>query len=194
MACRTYRTSSFSRLRAHVLPSHAKAMKTGMALLALAFTACQHTMPTATPAPSTEDSVVRAAKASLGLPPDPSAVVEELSARSRIPTSELQSLLDDCERTQRSMNICAFRTFVTSDLELDATLDAKQQVAPPHCRAEMDRAHAAWQTERDRACNEETEADEGGSMRPMLISSCRTAATRARITFVKDMDPCSGGR
>lgn len=194
MVCRTCRPSRLSRLRAHPLLSHAKAKKTGMALLVLVLTACQHSMPATTSAPRAEDSVTQAAKAAPGSPPDRSAVVEELSARSRIPTSELQALLDDCERTQLSMNICAFRTFVASDLELDATLNAKRQVATPHCRAEMDRAHAAWQVERDRACNEETEAEEGGSMRPMLISSCKTAATQARIAFVKDMDPCARGR
>ncbi|WP_430540080.1 lysozyme inhibitor LprI family protein [Pseudoxanthomonas mexicana] len=51
----------------------------------------------------------------------------------------------------------------------------------------MDRAHAAWETERDRACCEETEVDEGGLVRPMLISVCKTRATRARILLLKEM-------
>jgi uncharacterized protein YecT (DUF1311 family) len=119
-----------------------------------------------------------------------STIVEELSSRSRIPPSELHQLLNDCDRTQLSMNICALRDFVASDLDLDAALKLKQESLPQQCRAEMDRAQAAWKAERDRACIEETEADEGGSMRPMLISACKTTATRARMLFVKEMNSC----
>jgi len=119
------------------------------------------------------------------------SVVEELSRRSRIPTSELKELLANCDRTQVSMNICAFRDFVATDLELDAALEAKRKSMPRQCQAEMDRTQAAWETERDRACDEETEADEGGSMRPMLISSCKTTAARERIPRVKSMRSCS---
>jgi len=191
MVCRTYRTSSFSRPRVCALPSHARAMKAGMVLLALALTACRHAMPVATSVPSTEDAAVQAAQVVPGALPDPSTVVEELSARSRIPTSELQSLLDDCSSTQLSMNICAFRDFVASDLELDAVFKARRESATTQCRAEMDRVHAVWEAEREKACKEETEAEEGGSMRPMLISACKTESTRARIVSVQEMDPCS---
>jgi len=119
--------------------------------------------------------------------------MEELSSRSRIPPTELQQLLNDCDRTQLSMNICAFRDFVASDLDLDAALKAKRE-SLPQCRVQIDGAQAAWEAERDKACNEETEAEEGGSMRPMLISACKTEATQARIAFVKEMESCSGGQ
>ncbi|MBD9478858.1 DUF1311 domain-containing protein [Pseudoxanthomonas sp. PXM02] len=92
------------------------------------------------------------------------------------------------------MNICAFRDFVASDLELDAVMDAKRASALPQCLAGMDRKHAAWETKRDKACLEETEEDKGGSMYPMLLSSCKTEATRERISFVKQSDSCSLGR
>jgi len=120
-----------------------------------------------------------------------SVVMEELSKRSRIPTLELKQLLENCDRTQLSMNICAFRDFVATDLELDAALEAKHESVPQQCHAEIDRTQAAWETERDRACNEETEADEGGSMRPMLISACKTTATRERLLRVKAIRSCS---
>ncbi|NCT69700.1 MAG: DUF1311 domain-containing protein [Xanthomonadaceae bacterium] len=143
--------------------------------------------------PSSEDSAVQGTLASLVAAPDQSAVMEELSARSRIPLSELQSLLGDCSRTQLSMNMCAFRTYVAADLELDAVLTAKRESALPQCRAEMDRIHLVWEADRDRSCNEATEAEEGGSVRPMLISACKTEATRARIAFVKELDLCPQG-
>jgi len=121
----------------------------------------------------------------------PSMVVEELSRHSRIPTSELKQLLADCDRTQRSMNICAFRDFVATDLELDAALEAKHESVARQCQVERDRTQFAWETEHDRACNEETKTNEGGSMRPMLISDCKTIATKERISWVKEINPCS---
>ena len=122
-----------------------------------------------------------------------STIVAELSSRSRIPPAELQQLLSDCDRTQLSMNICAFRNFVASGLDLDAALKAKRE-SLPQCRAQIDRAQASWEAEREKACDEETEPEEGGSMRPMLISACKTEATQARIAFVKEMESCSGGQ
>ena len=73
-------------------------------------------------------------------------------------------------------------------------LRSKRASVVPECRAEMDRAHIAWKSERDRICSEETEEDKGGSMYPMLLSSCKTTATKARILLVKDMGACPGER
>lgn len=182
MGCRTYGKGRVSHLSVHVLLSHARAMKTGVMLLVLAFTACQHGTPRATSAPSR------------GISPTPSTIVKELSARSRIPASELRPLLADCSRTQLSMNICAFRDFVASDLELDAAISTKRESAPPQCRADIHRMHAAWQAGRNKACNRETEADKGGSMYPLLLMSCKAVATRERLTFVKHADLCARER
>lgn len=156
-------------------------------LMVAAVTACQQTAPT-----KSVDSSEGATDQMAGL--DQSRVVEELSARSRIPTSELRVLLDDCPRTQLSMTLCALRNLVAAELALDAARKARREPVAPHCRAAMDRAHVAWKAERDRLCNEETEEDKGGSMYPMLLSSCKTTATRARILFVKEMSACSGER
>lgn len=185
--CRTIR---HSHVHAGVLKSKSLIAKTRATLLIFTLAACQHEIPTATPSPSSGGAAVSPVSASRDVSPDHSKVMEELSARSRIPTSELRQLLDDCERTQRSMNICAFRNFVAWDLELDAALKAKRESASLQCRADLDRAHAAWEAERDRACYEETEVDAGGSMRPMLISGCKTDLTRARLVFVGKMDAC----
>jgi uncharacterized protein YecT (DUF1311 family) len=172
--------------------SRLRAIKISVAFCVFILAACQHEVPIATSSPSSEGAVVPVVSAPEVFRPDQAKVVEELSARSRIPTSELRQLLDDCERTQLSMNICAFRNFVASDLELDAALKARRESASQQCRDDMDRAHAAWEAERDRACYEETEVDEGGSMRPMLISACKTDATKARILLLKEMDLCPG--
>jgi uncharacterized protein YecT (DUF1311 family) len=169
---------------------HAGTMRTSMVLIVLALAGCKQTVPTATRAPFSDEPALQAAADPGAAPLSPSTVVEELSKRSRIPVSELQELLSDCARTQRSMNICTFRTFVELDLELSAVLGSKRESVTPECRAKIDRTHAAWEVERDRACAEETELDKGGAMRPMLISDCKAEATKARILFVKELDSC----
>ena len=184
------RTVSHAHVIVGALQFNSRAMKIFATLLLLVLAACQHKTSARKSLPSTDD--VPVVLASGALPPDQTKVVEELSARSRIPISELRQLLDDCERTQLSMNICAFRKFVQSDLELEAILNAMRESASQECRADMDRDQAAWEAERDRACFEETEIEEGGSMRPMLISSCKTGANRARILLLKERDSCPG--
>ena len=144
--------------------------------------------------PVSEEPTGQAAPASEAAGLDQSRVMEELSARSRIPASELRVLLGDCSRTQLAMTLCASRNLVAAELELDAQREAKRASVVPECRAEMDRAHIAWKSERDRICSEETEEDKGGSMYPMLLSSCKTTATKARILFVKGMGACPGER
>ncbi|MBX3711923.1 MAG: DUF1311 domain-containing protein [Lysobacter sp.] len=116
--------------------------------------------------------------------------MEELSSRSRIPVSELRLLLSDCGRTQLSMNICAFRDFVESDLELDGALEVKRRALPKACGIELGRAQMVWEAERDRECQEETLDAEGGSMRPMLISACKARANKTRIASVKKVWAC----
>ena len=187
------RAGSPARLHADELLSHFGAAKASAAFLILALTACQQAISTTRSAPSSVELAAQTVPAYEVAPPHPSAIVQELSTRSRIPTSELQQLLSECERTQLSMNICALRNFVASDLELDAVLKAKRESTPQQCHAEIDRAQAAWEAVRDKACDEETQGEEGGSMRPMLISSCKTTATRARILSVKEMNSCPGG-
>lgn len=122
--------------------------------------------------------------------PSDSDVLATLSARSLIPVEELQQLLSDCERTQLNMNICAFRDFVAADLELAAVLNARQASASPACQAQIRRTQADWEAEREGTCKEEAKAHEGGSMRPMLISTCKTAATRIRTRLLQEADPC----
>ena len=190
MAFRDHQASSAARVHTGMLPSRVRTMNVGIALCSLALAACQNTIPTAMSAPLPSASVAQTASASRFTPPDPSEIMEELSARSRIPTSELQELLSDCTLTQRSMNICTLRNLVELDLELSAALESKRESVAPECRAKIDRAHTAWEAERDRACAEETELDKGGSMWPMLISECKAEATKERMIVVREMDSC----
>jgi len=118
--------------------------------------------------------------------PRRSAVMQELSKRSLIPVPELRALLEDCSRTQLSMNICAFRDFVEVDLRLGAAIESRRRSLSQECRLELDQEQQAWEAERDHRCEIETRDAEGGSMRPMLISACKVSATETRISVLKD--------
>lgn len=164
-------------------------LKASAVLLGVALTACQQAVSTKS-ARAPGEVAIQPASASRTFQPDHARVLEELSVRSRIPTPDLRVYLGDCAATQLSMNICALRNLVAADLELEA----RREAAPAECRAELDRAHAVWEAERDKACREETEVDRGGSMYPMLLSSCKAEATKARILSMREMDSCHGER
>ena len=119
--------------------------------------------------------------------------VSELSRRSHISQPELNELLSNCNRHQLSMNICAFRDFVAVDLEMQDVLADKLVTLPSHCHATLQEHQAAWAMRRDKTCNKDADAEaEGGSIRPMVFSDCRTVATKARIALLKQVSSCKG--
>lgn len=114
-------------------------------------------------------------------------VLGELAVRSQISVDELKELLNDCETTQRAMNICAFYDAVEADLNLRRIIDGKA-AEMAEAEAETYRATIAeWRSETELAC--QTEADEeaaGGTMRPMLFSFCMTYELNERATLEVD--------
>jgi len=109
------------------------------------------------------------------------AVVDALAERSRIPAEELRVLLADCEKTQRSMNVCAFRDHVAADLEMMAALRKAASLLDDPQRQALTAAQDAWAIETRSRCEAEADgAAEGGSMRPMVFSHCMEQETRRR--------------
>jgi uncharacterized protein YecT (DUF1311 family) len=95
--------------------------------------------------------------------------------------SELEQLLSNCDATQLSMNICAFRDFVEADMKLKAILSGLHG----QCAESVRREQKLWEQDRDAACNKEADDEaEGGSMRPMVFSSCREKSTTERINVL----------
>lgn len=123
------------------------------------------------------------------------AVIEELSRRSHIPAAELTEILQDCERYQRNMNICAFYSFVEVDLELQKLVEERLPKLPASCHAKFRKKQAEWEKRRDRKCSREADDEaEGGSMRPMIYSGCRTEATTSRIEYLQAVERCADVR
>lgn len=91
--------------------------------------------------------------------------LSELSARSRIPETELAQILADCEATQRNMNLCSFHTMITAELRLDALITENNMGTAEE--------HAAFKAQTREECTDEAEREAGGgSMMPLLITSC----------------------
>ncbi len=114
-------------------------------------------------------------------------VLDELAVRSQISVDELKELLNDCETTQRAMNVCAFYDAVEADLNLHRITEGKA-AEMTETEAETYRATIAdWRSETELAC--QIEADEeaaGGTMRPMLYSFCMTYELEERATIEVD--------
>ncbi|MNJ69263.1 hypothetical protein D3C77_655930 [compost metagenome] len=78
------------------------------------------------------------------------------------------------------MNICAFQDYQRADARLNAAY--KKRVATLD-KAQLDRlrtAQRAWITFRDAQCRYEAGVYEGGSMAPLVHSSCLTKLTEQR--------------
>ncbi|WP_323939547.1 lysozyme inhibitor LprI family protein [Aeromonas caviae] len=82
--------------------------------------------------------------------------------------------------TQTDMNICAFQDYQRADAKLNAAY--KKWIASLE-KAQLERlrtAQRAWIAFRDAQCRYEAGVYEGGSMAPMVHSSCLTQLTEAR--------------
>lgn len=95
---------------------------------------------------------------------------------------------------QQEMNICAHRDFLIADAELNAqwriTRDAmrerdRQSAAPdwderPGYFDTLLEAQRAWLSYRDAHCRSEGYSARGGSLEPLLVSTCKTQLTEER--------------
>ncbi|MCR9135505.1 MAG: lysozyme inhibitor LprI family protein [Alphaproteobacteria bacterium] len=100
-------------------------------------------------------------------------------------------------QTQLDMNICAQRDFEKADAvlnseyakardymkSLDENLSANSQGA---AKALLD-AQRAWITYRDLACAADGFVVKGGTMEPMIISTCKARLTRQRIGDLRQL-------
>jgi uncharacterized protein YecT (DUF1311 family) len=81
---------------------------------------------------------------------------------------------------QHTMNRCAHEDFQKADAELNKVY---QQLLPKLETAHKEKlkiAQRAWVTFRDAHCESEAFSFEGGSMQPLIRSSCLAAVTRDR--------------
>jgi len=106
---------------------------------------------------------------------------------------------------QSDMNICAYRDYLIADEALNAqwrlTSDAMKQRdrswaeynTPPRSDDRpgyfetLINAQRAWITFRDAHCRSEGYVARGGSLEPLLVSTCKTALTEARTEQLREL-------
>lgn len=100
----------------------------------------------------------------------------------------------DCSKPenlpQQGMNICAFQDFQNADVDLnDFYKIAREELRSIDGYLAKDMqggaialrdAQRAWVTYRDRSCEAEGFVARGGSLEPLLVSSCKARLTRQR--------------
>ncbi len=101
------------------------------------------------------------------------------------------------EGLQIEMNICAADGFRIADQELNAAWAMASSVARERDRFEsqpdepsffaiLREAQRAWLVFRDAHCKVEADRYRGGSIRPLIYSSCKEGLTRARTQQLRD--------
>ncbi len=103
----------------------------------------------------------------------------------------------DCENamTQTDMNICALQEFEAADAELNTHYQAAialtkgydQDTEVSGNEEALRESQRAWVEYRDTACRSETLLSEGGTIQPLLISSCMTRLTLRRSEDLETM-------
>ena len=84
-------------------------------------------------------------------------------------------------RTQHDMNVCAAQDLARVDSVLNARYQELVRTMPPAQLELLRTAQRAWIRFRDAECAHQVSAFEGGSMQPMVRSSCLARLTEARI-------------
>lgn len=116
----------------------------------------------------------------------------------------------ECDReaadrgVQQAMNLCAARDFARADAALNAQwqrtravmkerdaqwsrYNARDRDARPGFFATLLEAQRAWLEYRDAHCRGEGYFARGGSLEPLLVSTCKTALTEARTRQLREL-------
>lgn len=102
---------------------------------------------------------------------------------------------------QQEMNICAHRDFLEADAALnvqwrltravmrqrDAEADLPAHDTRPGNFDTLLEAQRAWLTYRDAHCRADGYTARGGSLEPLLVSTCKTALTLARTAQLQEL-------
>lgn len=106
---------------------------------------------------------------------------------------------------QQEMNYCAHQEY----LRADAALNAQWSVTAAHMKEMDEGSHAtedgrpsyfeallaaqrAWIAYRDAHCRSEGYIFRGGSMEPLMVSTCKTSLTKTRTEQLKDLVEVDG--
>ena len=83
-------------------------------------------------------------------------------------------------QSQSEMNMCAAKRFNEADAALNRVYNELASKLEADARARLKTAEVSWLKYRDDNCAYEAAAFEGGSMQPLIRSSCYERMTKAR--------------
>jgi uncharacterized protein YecT (DUF1311 family) len=95
-----------------------------------------------------------------------------------------QNPCDDAQ-SQSEMNICADKQFKAADAVLNRVYNQLASKLEADARAKLKAAEVSWLKYRDDNCDYEAAAFEGGSMQPLIYSSCLERMTKARTAELR---------
>lgn len=89
-------------------------------------------------------------------------------------------------QTQYEMNVCAERKFKAADAELNRVYNRLASKLDEGARTRLKATEVSWLKYRDDNCDYESSLYEGGSMRPLIYSSCMERMTKARTAELRE--------
>jgi len=103
------------------------------------------------------------------------------------------ALAEDCDKetSQMGLNQCFGKLADAADAELNKVYKQLAAKAEGKERESLRDAQRAWIAFRDKECDYETIAEEGGSIRPMEYSICMAEKTKARTKEFKSFLACA---
>lgn len=126
-----------------------------------------------------------------GQAPSVDEIRHALAARSGVPEGELEALLSRCDASQRSMEFCAYRDFIASDLKFKREMNQKQQQFPA-CAAKIAAQVATWEARREKGCAAGAAAEYGdGSLKNTAIAICAINETNSMMRRLTAVHNCS---
>jgi uncharacterized protein YecT (DUF1311 family) len=95
---------------------------------------------------------------------------------------------DPCRdpQSQAEMNMCAAKRFKAADAELNRVYNRLTSMLEGDNLARLKAAEVSWIKYRDDNCGYEAGFFEGGSMRPLILSSCLERMTKARTAELRE--------
>lgn len=95
--------------------------------------------------------------------------------------------------TQSQMNQCASRAYQKADAELNAQYNAYRAQLDETQKRDIKQIQLAWIKYRDLSCAFEASGVQGGSVYPLIMSTCLTDMTQERLQQLKRLANCEEG-
>lgn len=90
-------------------------------------------------------------------------------------------------QTQAEMNHCSSKDYEREDARLNKTYEAVMSQLDASRQAKLKDVQRSWLKFRDLQCDYSAAQYDGGSMRPLIFSSCLLGLTKQRNKDLKDM-------